>query len=78
VTSAVGALEFRHAEPIFMAPRGAEEVAASLARGIPSDGEVPDEIEAEIQKPAPSAVVLVGLGAGCVALRRYVGRRVTA
>jgi len=29
--------------------------------------------------PAPPAVVLVGLGAGCVALRRYVGsRRVTA
>jgi hypothetical protein len=25
--------------------------------------------------PAPPAVVLVGLGAGCVALRRYVGRR---
>jgi hypothetical protein len=28
--------------------------------------------------PAPPAVVLVGLGAGCVALRRYVGRRATA
>jgi hypothetical protein len=28
--------------------------------------------------PAPPAVVLVGLGAGCVALQRYVGRRVTA
>jgi hypothetical protein len=28
--------------------------------------------------PAPPAVVLVGLGAGCVASRRYVGRRVTA
>jgi hypothetical protein len=27
---------------------------------------------------APPAVVLVGLGAGCVALRRYVGRRATA
>ena len=25
--------------------------------------------------PAPPAIVLVGLGAGCVALRRYVGRR---
>jgi hypothetical protein len=28
--------------------------------------------------PAPPAVVLVGLGAGCVALKRYVGRRATA
>jgi hypothetical protein len=28
--------------------------------------------------PAPPAVVLVGLGTGCVALRRYVGRRATA
>jgi hypothetical protein len=28
--------------------------------------------------PAPPAVILVGLGAGCVALRRYVGRRATA
>jgi hypothetical protein len=28
--------------------------------------------------PAPPAVVLVGLGAGCVAVRRYVGRRATA
>jgi hypothetical protein len=28
--------------------------------------------------PAPQAVVLVGLGAGCVAVRRYVGRRATA
>jgi hypothetical protein len=29
--------------------------------------------------PAPPALVLIGLGAGCVALRRYVGRcRVTA
>jgi hypothetical protein len=28
--------------------------------------------------PAPPAVVLAGLGAGCVALRRYVGRRATA
>jgi hypothetical protein len=28
--------------------------------------------------PAPPAVVLVGLGAGCVALRRFVGRRATA
>jgi hypothetical protein len=28
--------------------------------------------------PAPPAVVLVGLGAGCVALRRYVSRRATA
>jgi hypothetical protein len=28
--------------------------------------------------PAPPALVLVGLGAGCVALRRYVGRRATA
>jgi hypothetical protein len=28
--------------------------------------------------PAPPAVVLVGMGAGCVALRRYVGRRATA
>jgi hypothetical protein len=28
--------------------------------------------------PDPPAVVLVGLGAGCVALRRYVGRRATA
>jgi hypothetical protein len=27
--------------------------------------------------PAPPAVVLVGLGAGCVALRRYFGRRAT-
>jgi hypothetical protein len=27
--------------------------------------------------PAPPAVVLVGLGAGCVAVRRYVGRRAT-
>jgi hypothetical protein len=27
--------------------------------------------------PAPPAVVLVGLGAGCVALKRYVGRRAT-
>jgi hypothetical protein len=28
--------------------------------------------------PAPPAVVFVGLGAGCAALRRYVGRRATA
>jgi hypothetical protein len=28
--------------------------------------------------PAPPAVVLAGLGAGCVAWRRYVGRRATA
>jgi hypothetical protein len=28
--------------------------------------------------PAPPAVVLVGLGAGCVALQRFVGRRRTA
>jgi hypothetical protein len=28
--------------------------------------------------PAPPAVVLVGLGAGCVALRRYVGHRASA
>jgi hypothetical protein len=28
--------------------------------------------------PAPPAVVLVGLGASCVALRRYVGCRATA
>jgi hypothetical protein len=28
--------------------------------------------------PAPPAVVLAGLGAGCVAWRRYVGRRTTA
>jgi hypothetical protein len=28
--------------------------------------------------PAPPALVLVGLGAGCVALRRYVGGRATA
>jgi hypothetical protein len=28
--------------------------------------------------PAPPAVVLVGLGAGCVALKRYVARRATA
>jgi hypothetical protein len=28
--------------------------------------------------PAPPAVVLAGLGAGCVAVRRYVGRRATA
>jgi hypothetical protein len=28
--------------------------------------------------PAPPAVVLAGFGAGCVALRRYVGRRATA
>jgi hypothetical protein len=28
--------------------------------------------------PAPPSVVLVGLGAGCVAVRRYMGRRATA
>jgi hypothetical protein len=28
--------------------------------------------------PAPPAVVLVGLGAGCIALKRYAGRRAVA
>jgi hypothetical protein len=46
----------------------------------PNEGFIPD-LAFELKfatVPAPPAVVLVGLGAGCVALRRYVGRRATA
>jgi hypothetical protein len=38
----------------------------------------PDLVLTPTAVPAPPAVVLVGLGAGCVALKRYVSRRATA
>ena len=51
----------------------------------PADGTIPALTAVQLRDlghvsavPAPPTVVLVGLGAGCVALRRYVGRRATA
>jgi hypothetical protein len=45
----------------------------------PSDGLLTEfTVTRTSSVPAPPAVVLVGLGAGCVALRRYVGRHATA
>jgi hypothetical protein len=46
--------------------------------GPPWDVPRPDMAFQLTTVPAPPAVVLVGLGAGCVALRRYVGRWATA
>jgi hypothetical protein len=63
------------AEAVLFAALAANEAYLNIHTSVVPGGEIRGFLT---PVPAPPAVVLVGLGAGCVAAKRYIRRRATA